>query len=122
MVRRERGPTNPIVSSLIIDLRKASVANEVKIWRAVSERLKKPRRNRPEVNLSKINRYSEADDFVLVPGKVLGAGELEHPVTVAALSVSQAARDKIEASNGKVITIPELVELKPKGTGVKIMG
>ena len=87
MVRRDRGPTNPLVASLIIDLRKASNKHEVKIWRAVSEKLRKPRRTRPEVNISKINRHTTRNDYVLVPGKILGAGELDHPITVAALSV-----------------------------------
>ena len=122
MVSRTRGPQNPVVSSLIVELRKASRSNEAPIWRAISNKLKRPRRNRSEVNISKINRYTKDTDYVIVPGKVLGSGEINHAVTVAAISVSETAKSKIEAAKGKVITISDLVKENPKGTGVHILG
>lgn len=122
MVSRNKGPTDPNVASLIYELRKASNANEAKIWRAISNKLQKPRRQRAEVNISKIVRYAGESTTVLVPGKVLGAGEISKPLTVAALAVSEKARTKIEAAKGKVITISELVKENPKGTGVRILG
>ncbi|MCY3412978.1 MAG: 50S ribosomal protein L18e [Candidatus Heimdallarchaeota archaeon] len=124
MVSRNKGPTNPEVASLIYELRKASNTHEAPIWRAISKKLGKPRRLRPEVNISKINRYTEGTEFktVLIPGKVLGAGEITHPVTVAAISVSQSAKEKIEKAKGKVITISDLVKENPKGKGVRILG
>ncbi|MHA2090057.1 MAG: 50S ribosomal protein L18e [Candidatus Kariarchaeaceae archaeon] len=122
MVKAQKGPTNPIVASLVRELRTASHAHSAPIWRSISDKLQKPRRNRSEVNVSKINRYSKSDDLVLVPGKVLGAGEILHPVTVAALSVSESAQAKIEAAQGKIISIRELVNENPKGSGVKIIG
>ena len=122
MVKRDRGPTDPNVASLIYDLRRASKSNEAPIWRRISKRLLKPRRNRSEVNVSKINRYSKKDDFILVPGKVLGAGELNHPVTVAALSFSDGAQSKITEAKGRVLTIEKLMEENPKGSGVIILG
>ena len=122
MVSRTRGPQNPVVSSLIVELRKASRSNEAPIWRAISNKLKKPRRRRSEVNISKINRYTKDAEFVLVPGKVLGSGEINHAVTVAAISVSETAKSKIEAAKGKIITISDLIKENPKGTGVRILG
>lgn len=122
MVRKVRGPTNPIVASLIQELRIASRENEAPIWRSISKTLKKPRRQRSEVNISKINRYSDKDDSVIVPGKVLGTGELQHPVTVAAVGFSSRAREKIEAAKGRALTIRELVDENPTGSGVIILG
>ena len=122
MVSRTRGPQNPVVSSLIVELRKASRSNEAPIWRAISNKLKRPRKNRSEVNISKINRHTKDTDYVIVPGKVLGSGEINHAVTVAAISVSETAKSKIEAAKGKVITISDLVKENPKGTGVHILG
>ncbi len=121
MVLRDKGPTNPIVASLIIELRALSNKHNVKIWRAVSEKLKKPRRNRPEVNVSKINRYTNKNEVVLVPGKVIGAGKIDHPVTVAAISFSEGARNKIETAKGRTLTIRQLVDENPKGSGVRII-
>lgn len=122
MVKRDRGPTNPNVASLIKELGKASKRNEAPIWRSLSKRLQKPRRNRSEVNLSKINRYSKANDLILVPGKVLGTGELDHAVTVAAVAFSEKARNKITEAQGRVLSIPSLVEENPKGSGVILIG
>ena len=121
-MKRDRGPTNPVVASLIYQLRVTSNKNDAKIWKAVSNKLKKPRRNRPAVNISRLNRYSKADEQILVPGKVLGAGDIDHPITVAALDFSETAKNKIEAAKGKAISINEMMQENPKGNGVRIIG
>ena len=94
---------------------------KARIWRAVAERLEKPRRLRAEVNISRINRYTKEGDTVIVPGKVLGAGKLTHPVHVAAFSFSKAARKKIIEAGGECMTIEELMERNPTGSNVKIL-
>jgi large subunit ribosomal protein L18e len=58
---------------------------------------------------------------VVVPGKVLGAGNLDHPVSVAAFSFSAEAKSKISKAKGKCLSISELIEDNPKGSNVKIM-
>ncbi len=116
-----RGPENPYVRWLVAFLRKSAKENRAPIWKAVREWLLKPRRQRAEINISKINRYTKDGDVVVVPGKVLGTGELKHKVTVAALAFSQAAKEKIQAAGGECITIEELVKRNPRGSGVRIM-
>jgi large subunit ribosomal protein L18e len=120
MSRRTR-PTDPTVLRLVRDLKKRSNEQKVEIWRHVSERISKPRRNIVEVNLSRINRNTKAKDVVLVPGKVLAAGELDHEVSVGALSFSRAAKEKIERAKGKALTLMELSSKNPKGTKIIIM-
>lgn len=122
MVKKERGPSDPNVASLIVELRKASASNSAPIWRAISKKLQKPRRSRSHVNISKINRHAEANEFVIVPGKVLGTGDLSHPVNVAAVTFSDGAKSKILAAEGRVLTISELISENPKGSGVRILG
>ena len=119
MVRREI--QNPELRELIRFLRRKYGEVGAKIWRDVAERLSRPRSRRAEVNVSKINRYTRPGDVVVVPGKVLGAGRIDHPVCVAAFAFSASARRKIEAAGGECISIRELVERNPKGSGVKIM-
>lgn len=119
---RKRGTTNPNLSALLRLLRKASNQYKVRIWDAVAEYLSKTRGRRIAVNISRINRYTSEGEVVIVPGKVLGAGVLDHPVTVAAFAFSKQAREKILMAGGKCLSIPELIESNPKGSNVKIIG
>ena len=74
------------------------------------------------MNLSRIDRYANANDTVLVPGKLLAAGAITKPVKVAAYGFSTAAVEKISAAGGECISIESLAETNPKGTNVKIIG
>lgn len=114
--------TNLQLLNLISDLKKQSREKESILWRDIALRLEKPTRNYPEVNLSRINRHTKDNDLILIPGKVLGAGELEHKLTVAALNFSESARSKITAAGGACLSIQELMAKNPEGSGVKIVG
>lgn len=92
---------------------------KVPAWERVTEELSGSTRNASEVNLSSIERYSAG--VVLVPGTVLGTGELSKPVTVAALKFSKSAKEKITKAGGKAMTITELAKENPKCSNVKIM-
>jgi large subunit ribosomal protein L18e len=87
----------------------------------VAKRLEKPNTSWAEVNLRKVAENSQKGATVLICGKLLGDGEITQPVTVAAYSFSESARKKIKSSGGKSISIPELVKMNPKGTGVRII-
>jgi len=115
------GPTDPNVRRLIVALEKMAKAERAKIWKDISERLKKPRRNRVAVNLSRINRCTKDGDTVVVPGKVLGSGFLSHKLCIAALSFSEAAIEKTRSAGGECISISELMKRNPKGSDVKII-
>jgi large subunit ribosomal protein L18e len=118
---KRTGPTNILVRRTIRVLRKYARQYHAPIWRYVAELLERPRRLRIVVNVSKINRYTESGDVVVVPGKVLGAGSIDHPVTVAAIAFSKQAADKIRAAGGKVLHILQLLEVNPRGSRVKII-
>ena len=113
--------TNPELISLIRDLKKQSQESRSDIWQSIAERLTKSKRRRVAVNLSRLNRYTEKGETVIVPGKVLGAGKPDHPLTIAAFSFSTMAKDKIEAIKGNCISIRELMKKNPTGTNIKIM-
>jgi large subunit ribosomal protein L18e len=113
--------TNPELIQLIRFLKKQSNQKEAKIWREVAKHLAKTRQQRAAVNLSRINRYTQKDNMVVVPGKILGSGAIDHAVTVAALTASEKAKEKLSAAKAKYVSIPELVEKNPKGSNVKII-
>jgi large subunit ribosomal protein L18e len=120
MVKRT-GPTNPILKKLIEDLKKKAFDTKSDFLKDVVEKLNKPRRQRVEVNIAHIELYTNKDETVIIPGIVLGYGELSKPVTISAWKFSKQAREKIEKIKGKALTIEELVEKTPKGTNVKIL-
>ncbi|HIQ03094.1 MAG TPA: 50S ribosomal protein L18e [Desulfurococcales archaeon] len=120
MVKRT-GPTNIVLRKTIRLLRKIARENKAPIWKDIAERLERPRRQRIVVNISKINRYTKEGDVVVVPGKVLGMGSLNHPVTVAAIAFSSSAIEKIVKAGGKCLHIAELALNNPKGSNVKII-
>ena len=113
--------SNPNLVRLIDELLKASAMNDAPIWKDIAERLAKPKRLYAEVNVAKIQRYANEGETIVVPGKVLGGGRISKAVTVAALSFSETAKRKITEAGGKCITIKELVEINPSGSGVRIM-
>ena len=91
------------------------------IWRRVSELLSKPSRNRPEINLYRLNKLTKENDIVVVPGKILGAGTLDHPITISSLMVSELALTKLTESKSKHMTIEQMMKKHKKGTNVKIL-
>ncbi len=118
---KKTGPTNIILRKTIRKLRSIARRNSAPVWRYVSELLERSTRRKIVVNISKINRYTEPGDTVIVPGKVLGSGSLDHQVIVAAVGFSKKAIDKITRSGGKVIHILDLAKENPKGSKVKII-
>ncbi len=113
--------TNPELIELTRFLRKESRERKVEIWRDIAKRLSKPRRNRVAVNLSRLNRCTEKRETVVVPGKVLSAGKIDHSITVAAFAFSSRAMEKIKAAKGKTLSILQLVKKNPKGSNIKIV-
>ena len=113
--------TNPNLIELINKLNKKSKTETAAIWKDVANRLGRSNRRTAEVNLSDIARYANADETVLVPGKVLSNGNLTEKVNVAAFKFSQKAQEKIESAGGECISIDDIMESNPKGSNIRIM-
>ena len=113
---------NPELVLLIKDLKIHAKKHGTPVWRDIAERLERPLRVWPEVNVSRIERYASEGDVIIVPGKVLGSGVLTKKVSVAAWKFSVSAREKIEKAGGRALTIRQLLRENPKGSNVRIMG
>jgi len=120
MVKRT-GPTNPMLKKLIEELKKKSLEENAKIWKRVAEILERPTRRRAEINLKHIEREAKEGEVIVVPGVVLGDGELRKKVTIAAWRFSAKAKEKIEKAGARAISIEELIKENPKGSNVRIM-
>ncbi|MDD5499515.1 MAG: 50S ribosomal protein L18e, partial [Candidatus Nanoarchaeia archaeon] len=92
------------------------------VFERISKELKKSARNKRSVNLSKINRYSVSGSNVLVVGKVLGSGELNHKVNVIAFSYSDSALEKLKKSGCVAKDLSDLAQDKKVPSKVIILG
>jgi large subunit ribosomal protein L18e len=116
-IMKTKTKDNPVLASLV-----DSLSREKKpIWKRVRAELSKPRRQRVEVNLSKIEAYGDDGATIIVPGKVLGSGGMTKKLTVAAFSFSGTARKLIGDAGGKAISIEALVKSNPDGRGVVLL-
>ncbi|MCS7116776.1 MAG: 50S ribosomal protein L18e [Nitrososphaerota archaeon] len=113
---------NPILTETIFRLRKASSKGRYKIWEVAAEYLSKHRSRRPCVNIGKISRLTKEGDRVLVPGRVLGGGVIDHGIIIGAYSFTESAKRKILKAGGEALHILEFVEKYPDGSGVILIG
>lgn len=101
--KKARRKTNPRLRELIIRLKKQNnleIANLLAI----------PRRKAVVVNIEKLNKETKPGDKVIVPGKLLGKGEMQHGITIAAYSMSRDARRKLKSC--KIVDIQDIINDK----------
>jgi large subunit ribosomal protein L18e len=114
--------SNPSLVALIHDLKRRAQEQKAPVWKEVAERLSGPTRQQAVVNISRLDRHLADRDVAVVPGKVLSAGSIDKPVTVAAYAFSEGARAKLTKAGGKCLTLQELAQQNPQGTKVRIIG
>ncbi len=95
---------NKITQTLINGL--YSKADKAPIYKALAKELSKSRRRLSVVNLSKLSKLTKPGESIIVPGKVLGTGNLVHKLTVIGFQFSKTAKEKLK---GQCMTIEELL-------------
>lgn len=116
------GPTNTQLVALIQELKKHSIVESAPIWKRLASDLERPTRIRRAVNLSRISRNAKENEVVVVPGKVLGSGDVDKKMTVAAFAFSSSAIEKLKENKCEMINLTDLMKKYPKGKGVRILG
>ncbi len=114
--------SNSELVKTVTELKKASRENDAPLWKSVALRLEGPARNWPSVNISKLEFNLNKNSKAVVPGKLLGAGNITKKITVSAYSFSQSAKSKVEAAGGKCLSYDEFIKSNPKGTDVVVIG
>ena len=109
------------MQELLSSLKKQSIENKDGVWKRVALELERPTRQHRVVNLSKIEKYTNDNDVVIVPGKLLSGGELTKKVTIIAYTFSEKALEKI---NGKasILSIEDALKKYPNAKNIKIIG
>ena len=87
--------------STINELKEASRKNDAPIWRSIAKKLEGPSRNWPIVNISKIEYNISKNGKAVIPGKILGSGNLSKKVTVSAYSFTKTAVQKIDKAGSR---------------------
>ncbi len=72
----------------------------------------RPRRSRPSVNLSKLDRLAKDNESIIVPGKVLGSGSISKKISIAAVDFSEGAVEKLRNAKCNVVKVDELLANK----------
>ena len=79
-------------------------------------------RKRISLNLNQIDKQSKDGETIVVPGKVLGEGELNKKVKIVALKFSESAKAKLKKNKIEILNIDEEVKNNPEAKKVKIVG
>jgi large subunit ribosomal protein L18e len=113
--------TNQVVLHIAKELRVASKKNRAPIWSRLADMTIKPSRARRVLNLGQLDKFVNDNEVVVVPGKVLGAGNISHKITLCSFSISTSGAKKVIQSGGKILTFSQLIRDNPTGKGVKII-
>lgn len=85
----------------------------------LAKRLTGPTRQQTSINLRELNDVEEKS--VVVVGRVLGQGEIEKKMTIAALGFSEQAKEKLKKHGCEIKTIKQEIESNKTLKGVKIL-
>jgi large subunit ribosomal protein L18e len=99
----------------------AMVAKNQEAWRSIAQAVSGSRRNYSSVNLDRINKESENGETIIIPGKVLGNGELNKKIKICALYFSSSAVHKIKNAKSEMVKLIEEIKTNPSAKGVKII-
>lgn len=111
---KRTGPTSSHTRSLAVQMDKHAKSTKSGLYAVLTEALNGPTRTRAEVSVGHLNMLAEQhkDKIFVVPGKVLGTGDVTLPLQVAAFRCSESAKKKILSAKGKMMTLEELVSGK----------
>jgi large subunit ribosomal protein L18e len=87
------------------------------LWKRLYRLSAVPARSRHSVNIYKINKYTREGDNVVVPGKVLSDGKIDHKINISAIEFSAKA---LAALKGSGCTTPSISEMA-KAERIKII-
>jgi len=82
------------------------------LWKRVLKLSEVPSRSRRTVNLYKINKYSKEGDNIIVPGKVLGEGQMDHSISITAMEYSERAKLNLKSNKCTVRKLEDILKEK----------
>ncbi len=107
----------------IIGLKKKSIADKQDFYLALSKAMDVSSRNFPAINVYRLNKIAKKNPnkIYLIPGNLLGYGDITSAVKVYAYKVSKNAEEKIKAVKGSVKDFDELLKSKLESKDIMIV-
>lgn len=96
-------------------------AKKHKAWLRVADKLAGPRRTRVAINLNQIDRESKDGETIVIPGKVLGEGNVNKKLRIVAWNFSESAIKKLKEKKCEAIMISEEIKKNPEGKRIRII-
>ena len=93
---------NQRLKELINSLKKHSIDQKAGVWKRIAIELERPTRSHRVVNLSRIEKYCDDNDVIIVPGKVLSGGQLTKKITIAAYAFSKSTEEKVSTKGALI--------------------
>ncbi|MEK6898901.1 MAG: hypothetical protein AABW79_02270 [Nanoarchaeota archaeon] len=78
-------------------------------------------RKMPSINLKEIDLVMKEGDIIVVPGKVIGNGDLSKKGKICAMGFSASAIAKLHKAKCPAIKISEEIKSNSKAEGVKVL-
>ncbi len=86
-----------------------SNAGTAKLYKEIAAMASKPKRKRVEVNLVRLSKAAKKTTNIVVPGKILGTGEIKAKFNVSAIEFSGSAKAKLEEAGCSILTLDEML-------------
>lgn len=103
-------------------LREAGKTSGRRIWMDMLKRLKSHKSQMSKVNISKVSNLTQEGDVILIPGKVLGGGLIDHRIHIGAFAFSGVAVEKIRRADGEPLSIQAFIQKYINHKGLIILG
>lgn len=100
-------------------LREIIILAKAKSLLELCKKLTMPTKKQASINVGELNDIEEKS--IIIVGKVLGQGEIDKKITVAALGFSMQAKEKLKKAGCEIRTIKQEIEKNPELKGVKII-
>ncbi len=83
----------------------------------IAKLLSLPTRKRIKKNLEEISKEAKENEAIIVPGKVLGQGNIDKKIKIIALDFSSTAKEKLKNAKCEVLSIKKELEKNKKLEG-----
>ena len=104
--------TNPELRETILAAKKGTK------WLEVANLVSRPKRVSIKVNLDSIEKNSKEGDIIVIPGKVLGKGNLTKKIKVVAFSFSESVDEKLDKAKCEKIRIIDEIKKNPEAKNI----